>query len=184
MALASFAPKSLVGHHGFALTNDKRYGKNLVLRSVTQYRLKQLWELTRDPGTAHDSWAYKEKVMECAREIFQAYPSLVAALHVRALLIQPSHYEFLHDCCRFLDTGTRTMSVNHWNTVLTYEQWPERDFVDDSVRQREERLRAFARRLDVSRSDKGSLIGQWCRQPGGYVDLAYTLKMLFLASED
>ena len=183
IALSNARP-SIVGKHGFSMTNDKRYGKNVMLRSVTQYRLKQLWEATRDSETSHNGWAYKQKVMECANEIFSAYPSIIAALHSRSLLVQPSHYEFIQDCCRYLDTGVRSMSVNHWNTVLTYEQWPEREFVDDTVRQREERLRSFAKRLAVIDADNGPLIGQWCRQPGGYVDLAYTLKMLFLASED
>ena len=181
MSMAAFVSRS---QHGFSMTNDKHVGKNVMLQPITQYKLKTLWETTRDPTSKHNGWAYKKQVTDTALEIFRAYPSLLAALHMRTLMHQPSHYEFLHDCCRFLDTGTRTMSVNHWNTVLTYEDWPNRDFVNDTPRQREDRLMAFARRLKVVHEKHGSLVSQWCRRPGGYVDLAYTLKLLFLATPD
>lgn len=182
--MAAVAFRKPVGHHGFEMTNDKRYGRNLMLQPVTQFRLKQLWENTRDPGTNHKGWAYKKQVMDTALEVLRVYPSLLSAVHMRSLVRQPSHYEFLYDCCGFLDTGMRDMSVNHWNTVLTYEQWPDRDFVDDTPRRREKRLRDIAWRLKVSNEKHGPLIQQWCSHPNGYVDLAYTLKMLFLASED
>lgn len=180
----SMAATQIRGVHGFAMTNDKRIAKNLMLQPITQYKLKTLWEKTQDPTVNHKGWAYKHQVTTTALQILRTWPSILSALHMRTLLQQPSHYEFLYDCCRFLDTGTRSMSVNHWNTVLTYEQWPDTAFVDDTPRQREQRLSNFAHRLKVSHETHGPLLAQWCKHPGGYVDLAYTLKMLFLAGAD
>lgn len=182
MSITSFARP--FGHHGFEMTNNKRFGKNLMLRPITQYKLKKLWEDTVNPETVHSGWVYKKQVMDTALEIFRVYPSLLSALHMRTLIPMPSHYEFLQDCCNYLDTGRRSMSVNHWNTVLTYEEWPDREFVNDTPRQREERLKGFAQRLMVNHNTHGPLLKQWCSKPGGYVDLAYTLKLLFLAAAE
>jgi len=182
MALA--AMPSLAGRfseNGYAMINDKQQAKSLLLSTPTQYRLKKMWEQTTDPTVNHKSWAYKSLVIATAKEVFQVYPSLLSALHTRMLTQQPSHYEFLQDCRRFLDTGVRAMSVNHWNTVLTYETWPESDIETDTARQREARLRDIARRLKINHETHGLLIAQWCKQPQGYVDLAYTLKILYLA---
>lgn len=184
MSLAAFPPQIAgMNRHGFVWVNDKHQGKNLTLSPVVQYKLKQLWEATTDVEANHEAWSYKHRVIDTAMEVLRTYPSMLSALHLRNTVLQSSHYEFLYDCVRFLETGSRSMSVNHWETVLTYESWPDRTTADDSTRQREARLRDLSQRLKINHETHGPLVRQWCERPGGYVDLAYTLKILYLAAE-
>lgn len=179
---ASVDPSTVAySHHGFAMerpTRADRPGSRPVGHPVIQYRLRRLWEMTSDPQVSKDTWAYKREVLEVATEMFRNGPQLHLVTSGYASYITDEHREFLKDCLRYVETGRRDMAVTHWQSILSYETLPASASVTPDSHRRD-----FDRIIrGLSPQPQNELIERWCQRPGGYVDLAYTLKILYLCN--
>lgn len=89
------------------------------------------------------------------------------------------HREFLEDTLQFIETGTRAMHVQTWNDLINSNDTGHRQTVLS-----EKAMEFFGISSNGIRREprNGSLIDvliTWTSQPGGFMDLLYTLHILF-----
>lgn len=150
--------------------------KNQTVPREVNQNIEALWAALNDSYGAADSMAFREKILRVALNAFGTKDFCEwIDIQMKGPSTGDLHVKFLQEMLTFIDTGKHSMSLHNWGAMLalseiTHNETPNEGqfnwfFITGDKRPKNTNL------IDV--------IQRWCSHPGGFIDLAHTLHVLF-----
>jgi len=131
-----------------------------------------LWNEYTAPENHSQTWAYRKRVIQCAKRLFGGRPSWFLSQDVNPMVVE-YNYHFVLDTIRYIATGYRRISIHAWPDLLANHP----KAAVDEVRERHDIADAFEQLALTTSAD--ALIQAWCKHPHGFDDMICTLNLLF-----
>ena len=122
-------------------------------------------------------FSYYKEVFPVAMHMFNDFAGFLQAQKINPFLYG-YNYEFLLDTLKFIQTGSRKVSIHNWKPLMA--EWTE-PHTDLKHRMTTGPLVEFQKYLGRDNSTV-QVIAQWCSHPQGFEDMVMTMWLMFGSS--
>ena len=158
------------------LFHNQRSGDSIMINENVEMLYAQL--ISREDTI--DNFEFREKILKTA---LAAFGTPMFDFWYSQQKYSPSagdlHREFLEDTLLFIETGTRSQHLETWNVLVTFSDKGDRENVLTERAAEFFGITSQGIRREPRHSSLIDVLCAWTAQPGGFMDLLFTLHILF-----
>lgn len=151
-----------------------------VNKVIVNDGLAQCYERLVRKDVSGDDFDFREQVIKLALRAFGTQNvSTWLLTNLRSPALSQQHADFISDTICFVKTGKREYPIQMWERMITAG-------TNDPIRPSDYKTEAYraygvSTQVDLFRTQQTLIdfIQSWISRPGGFVDLVYTLNILF-----